>query len=320
MQIRHFVHGQPPQTIDPPEHLPEQGYLWIDLSRDEAQDWEHWPKKLCDVDIDQQHLFDALTPSHISFFDGTPDYDMLIFEGLGPHDDPFPLETRSAVFFVFERLLLSVRAPDNVSFELVQQKLCSVKGKSPPSELYLAHHILDTMVDRYLRVREFLDLRLTELQDDLLSPGSNMNDWRSLLNGRRIARKLEALSEDQLEAIDAWRRGSAHDWDNGMQVRMRDLSEHVGRVRDHASGLERDLEAAVQLHFATMTHRSNEIMKIFTVVTVIFMPLTVLTGIWGMNFEFMPELHWKYGYPMALTLIVGVAIAMVMYFRRRRIL
>jgi magnesium/cobalt transport protein CorA len=197
--------------------------------------------------------------------------------------------------------------------------MCALKGRSPPTMLCLAHSILDTMVDRFLRVREFLDLRLTELQDDLLSTHSDMNDWRALLDGRRVARRLEQLSDDQQEALDAWRRGSCHDWDDHTRIRVRDLVEHVTRVRDHASGLERDLEAAVQLHFASISHRTNEIMRIFTVVSVVFMPPMLLTGIWGMNFKYMPELEWIYGYPLALCCVFGVCLGMLFWFKRRKL-
>jgi magnesium transporter len=298
--------------------MPDEGYIWLDFVRAEAQGWESWPKRLLGVEVDYTQVADALNPGHSSYFDGTEDYDMLIFEGLGPKDDPFPLETRSAAFFVFERLLVTVRAEDNVSFRMVKTKLKSLKGKAPPCPLTMAHLVLDTMVDRFLRVREKLAVNLTAQQDDLLSPDNNMEDWHALLDGRRVVRRLEALSEDQIEALDAWRRRSTVAWSTIAEVRMRDLREHVTRVRDHASGLERDLEAAVQLYFATVSHRTNEIMKVFTVLTVVFMPLTLLTGIWGMNFKHMPELDWEYGYYWALGLICIIGFGMFWWFRRSR--
>ena len=318
MEIYHCLSGHPPIVHNRLDHMPEEGYIWLDFLRSEAQGWENWPKRLLGVEVDHTQVADALTPGHSSYFDATEDYDMVIFEGLGPRDDPFPLETRSASFFVFERLLITVRAEDNLSFQMVKQKLKGMKAKSPPSALCMAHLVLDTMVDRFLRVREILSVRLTELQDELLNPDNKMEDWHALLEGRRLVRRLEALSEDQIEALDAWRRGTALDWGSTAEVRMRDLREHVTRVRDHASGMERDLEAAVQLYFATVSARTNEIMKVFTVLTVIFMPLTLLTGIWGMNFKHMPELDWEYGYYWALCLIFIIGFGMFWWFRRSK--
>lgn len=320
MEIYHCIGGQPPILHNRCEHMPEEGYLWLDFPRDQAFGWEAWPKLLLGVEVDHQHAVDALAPEHSSYFDGTEDYDMLIFEGLGPKDDPFPLQTRTAVFFVFDRLLITVRAEDNLSFQVVKQKLKGMKAKAPARALGMAHQILDTMVDRYLRVREFLDLRLTELQEELLNPrNQSIEDWHALLDGRRLLRRLEALTVDQLEALDSWRRGTMLDWEEcRADVRMRDLREHVSRVGDHANALERDLESAVQLHFAMVSHRTNEIMKIFTVLAVVFMPLTLLTGIWGMNFKHMPELDWDYGYYYALGLIAVIGFGMFWWFRRSK--
>ena len=75
----------------------------------------------------------------------------------------------------------------------------------------------------------------------------------------------------------------------------------------------------MQLYFAGISHRTNTIMKIFTVVSVVFMPPMLLTGLWGMNFKHMPELEWEYGYPVALCLIFGLCLGMLFWFRRRRL-
>jgi len=317
MEFYHLLPGQPPIRHEGLDDMPDDGFVWLDLEREAALGWEAWPKKLLGIAVDPQHVEDAMSPTHGSFFDGSSGYDMVIFEGLGPRDDPFPLETRTAAFFMFERLLVTVRARDNLSFEMFKRRMCGPNGKVPLGAVGLAYYILDTMVDRYLAVRERLDVRLTKLQDELLSEDGDRDDWRQLLEGRRIARRLEALSEDQLEALDAWRRNTSFEWDEKLAVRIRDLVDHVTRVRNHASGLERDLEAAVQLHFSVLSQRQNEIMKIFTVVSVVFMPMMLLTGIWGMNFKNMPELDWRYGYAVALVLILGLGVGTYLWFKRR---
>jgi magnesium transporter len=318
VKIHHFAPGQPPALLTELASMPQAGYVWIDLLRSEAQGWEDWPKRLLGADINHQHVSDALTPDHGPFFDGTADYDMLLFEGLGPRDNPFPLETRTAAFFVFERLLLTVRSEDNLGLCQAMDKLAAAKSRLPANPLRLAHYVLDAMIGRYLGVRAQLDQRLTSMQDELLAENDPMDDWRALLEGRRVMRRLEALSTAQGEALAAWRRGSVLDWDSAADVDFRDLTGHVDRVRVHAYGLERDLEAAVQLYFAITGNRANEIMKIFTVVAVVFMPMTLLTGVWGMNFKNMPELEWPIGYFLALGLIVSVGVGTFWWFRRRK--
>lgn len=318
MNLYHFPDGQAPRLLPSDAALPEDGIVWADFVRGEALGWECWAEPVAGAPIEVQHVSDALNASHPSFFDGTPDYDMLIFQGLGPRDDPFPIETRTAAFFLFRRVLVTIRAEDNVSFNLLQTRIAEGRIKSAPSVLMLTHLVLDAMVDRFLRIRDRLDQRFTELQDHLLDPDTPKSDWRSLLRGRRVVRVLESLSESQLEALDAWRRNSCLDWSSHDQVRIRDLVEHVSRVLSHASGQERDIEAAVQLHFAIATGRTNRIMQFLTVISAIFFPLTLITGIYGMNFDNMPELHSRYGYYVVLAVLAAVGLGLLYVFRKQR--
>jgi len=318
MKIYHFLPEQPPTRLEILEQMPDAGFVWLDFLREEAQGWDAWVGKLLDTRVDFEHIEDSLSSTHVSYFDGMQDYDMLIFEGLGPQTELVPLETRSAAFFVFDRLLVTVRAADAPSFDLVGKRCDgAANGRLPRSAVGLAYRIIDTMVDHFLAMREVFTKRIETMQDAMLHAKRNNTDWRGLMRARRTARRLASLSEDQWEAIDAWRRDSRFDWDDAISVRLRDLSEHITRMRDLAANLERDLDSAIQLNFVLLSQRQNEIMKVFTVVAVIFMPLTLLTGIWGMNFQFMPELHWKYGYLMALGLIIAGGGGMLLWFRRR---
>jgi len=241
MEILHFASGKAPTVLTDTTQIPEDGLVWVDFIRDDASHWECWAEPLIGVPIEPQHVVDSHNPTHPSFFDGTPDYDMLIFQGLGPRDNPFPLETRTTAFFLFDRVLITIRAPDNVSMGLSRKKMLEGRAKPPDSVLKIAHAILDTMVDRFLKVREPLDEHFTALQDELLDPANKTDDWRTLLAGRRVVRKLEWLSENQMEALDAWRRGARADWSASEEVRIRDLREHIDRVLDHARDQERDI-------------------------------------------------------------------------------
>jgi len=320
MQIFHFNNGDPPRRLASDAVLPETGIIWADFLRNEADGWECWAEPLVGVPLEPQHVSDSMNPYHPSFFDGTSEYDMLVFQGLGPQEEPFPLETRTAAFFMFRRVLITIRAEDNVSFHIVQQRINEGRMKSPETVLGLAHSVLDTMVDRYLKVREPMEQRFSLLQDELLDPDNRMSDWRALLRGRRVAREMETLAESQLEALDSWRRNSFLDCSPHEEVKIKDLVEHVNRVLNHASGQERDIEAAVQLHFAIVTGRNNRIMQFLTVLSAIFFPLTLITGIYGMNFDNMPELHWKYGYFMVLGVIFVVGFILLYIFKKRRYL
>ena len=316
-EILHLVRGQPPRRLAMLEKLPEEGFVWLDFPRDRAQGWEAWPRRLLNVETDRRHVAGSLEAAHKSFFDGTPDYDLLIFEGLGSRDEAFPFETHSASFFLFDRLLVSVRPADSVSFGRLKQRFTDGRVKSPGNARVLAQMVLDIMVDRYLSIRDVLTRRINDLQEELLDPRSPFKDWQELLIGRRESRRLETLCDDQIEALDAWHRGSRFDWTNPEETRLRDLTEHVSRVLRAASDLERHVEAAVQLYFASTSHRTSEIVRTLTVFSAIFLPLTFIAGIYGMNFQNMPELGWALAYPALLLLMTLVAGGLLLYFKRR---
>jgi len=320
MEILHFKNGEMPTVLDPVEGLaglPAEGFLWVDFHRDESPDWPEQIRRLVGCTVDAEHVSDSLNADHPSYFDSADDYDMLVFAGLGPTDDAFPLQTRVGSFFMFDRVLVTVRPEDGPSFRRVKQKLARSGTAAPSTIVGLVLLILDAMIDRYLKVRELLDRKLTAMQDELLAPHCAEDDWRALLEGRREARRLEALSETQLETLDAWRRNTRFDWNTAEEIRVRDLCEHIRRVRDHASNAEHDVETAVQLHFASVAHRTNRIMQTLTVLSAIFFPLTLITGIYGMNFDHMPELHTRHGYFVVLALLPSIAIVLLLLFKRR---
>lgn len=321
MRITHFVPDHPPQLLDSVQMIPDEGYIWIDFVREEAADWTGLPEQLLEnLTIDIRHVEDSLNPTHVSFFDGTDDYDALVFEEPPPAIDGgrIALEMRSASIFVFPQLLVTVRAADAPSFDMVLARCNAHVTRAPRSTAELAYRFLDAMVDRLLAIREPLTRRVESLQDQMLHPPDDGRmDWRELMRFRRTLRRLARSVEDQWEAVQNWRRDSLFEWDDRMRVRLADLGEHITRMRDLAAYLERDLDMALQFSFAVLSQRQNEIMKVFTVVAVVFMPMSLLTGIWGMNFQYMPELHWRYSYFGALLIVFGCGVGMYWWFKRR---
>lgn len=205
MDAFHVVDHQPPVPWVPDQALPEAGYLWIDVERSAGTEWVPIVGAMVGCEVDPQHVEDSLNPSHPSFFDGTATYDMVVFQGLGPRDAPLPVETRSVTFFIFDRILVTVRPSDSVSLSRVRQRLLDGRVKSPASPFRLVQLVLDMMIDRYLAIREPLDDAVNTLQDNLLDPHETLDDWRALLDARRQMRLLQRLSDGQQDAMDAWR-------------------------------------------------------------------------------------------------------------------
>jgi Mg2+ and Co2+ transporter CorA len=105
-----------------------------------------------------------------------------------------------------------------------------------------------------------------------------------------------------------------------LKIRSRDVLEHIERVIHHVRRLEQNAETAVQMHFSAQSNRTNDIMRTLTVLTAIFLPLNLIAGIFGMNFEFIPFLHEQDGFWWAMGLMAMIAVGLSVYFWRMRYL
>jgi Mg2+ and Co2+ transporter CorA len=340
----------------PPDALPDDGYVWLDLLHDEAAAHPDLlpatVERLTGVRLFDLHLQDATNPQHPSFFDSTNEYQMLVFRKLVTGETP-PLEekrgtsadqrrllqeivTRPITFFLLDRLLVTVRQGTSKSIDAVRQRMLDARrNPSDPSigdrsrlplragELML--RMLNVMVDRYLELREPLSDRLDRWQRDLLDPRRPFANWSALLEARMELRKLENLCEGQYDALTEMRdeyleQTPEASFSDAYLVRLNDVMEHIQRVLHHSRRLESSIESAVQLHFSANAHQTNEVVRKLTAIASIFVPLTLVTGIFGMNFRHMPLLEEANGFWVTIGAMAGVAAIMLLYFWTRRIL
>lgn len=322
--------------------------------------WRDAVQQATGIHIYDPHLSDAINPAHPSYFDSTQDYAMVVFrklalDGAGQsgavsanegeaeqrHRIPAALSrlvTRPVTFLLMGHALVTVRASQSRTIESVRNRLLesrnrrdgsgaySVRPPSSPAELML--RLLNAMVDQYLALREPLTSQIDRWQRTLLNPNRPFNDWNALLDARSELRKLDHLCEGQRDAMQELRdylvdnhdtndRSRANDL---LLVRVNDVMEHITRVLNHAQRLEATLESTVQIHFSAMAHRTSEIMRTLTVITALFMPLTLITGIFGMNFAQMPLLQDKAGFWITMAVMAAVVGFLLFLFRRKRYL
>jgi len=300
------------------ERLPEQGFGWLDLAYDEVDLVQTEVERLTGVRIFDVHIGDAKNLTHPSFFDNTDTYEIVVFRGLSPQTTVDEIVTRPMTFFNFDKLLVTVRAVVSRAIAQVKSRFVNLPGKMPQSPDDLMQRLLSAMVDHYLELRQPLAQRLDGWQHLLLDPRKPFHDWGKLLESRQQIREVQNLSEEQRDAIQEWRDYRIADLSQAMHARFADIVEHIERVLNHARTIEHQAESAVQLYFAAMSHRTTEIMRLLTLITAIFMPLTLITGLFGMNFDFIPGLHRSYGFWVSVAAMIGVVIGMLAYFRHKR--
>ncbi len=256
-----------------------------------------------------------------------------------------PIVTRPVTFFVLERLLVTVRNADSLSIEQVRQRLLEPKARAAPkvggvngmeiaegtvarlpqrpADLLL--RLVNGMVDRYLELRQPLTDRLDRWQRELLDRRRPFSDWRALLDARIELRRLQNLCEEQRDAIQELRDDYLDSTPEAQHsdahlVRIADVIEHIERVLRHAGRLESSIETAVQLHFSATAHRTNQIMRILTVITAVFAPLTLVAGLWGMNFERIPGAGHPHGFGLMVATMTVLALTLLILLWVRRVL
>ncbi len=300
----------------------------FELLQHEVQSLLH---ALCGVQVYELHIADLLNNQLPSHFDFTSDYDLVVFRRLargktetdisqpgellhrtGSTGGPPILrriDTSPVAFLVMDRVVVSVHPAECAVRDSFASKLLNTAPLGPgqtshrlpanPADLML--RMLNTVVDAYLDLRRELTRQLDHWQSELLNPRTRFNNWSALLDSRLTLHYLDEVCEDQratiqdwLEALDTWQADDTFrpkDLEM-LRVRSRDLLEHIERVVHHVDRLERSAETAVQMHFNLQSNRANDVMKTLTAMTAIFLPLNLITGYFGMNFEVFHHAPW----------------------------
>ena len=320
-----------------PSELPADGFVWIAVERETLRTQfatlqarlAHWTG----VPLLELHVSDLLNEQLVSHCDNTQAYDLMVLQRPTGTEGATPqLETRAVGFAVYARVLLSVHPADCPLRGFFAERLpqwCASPdaNRLPASSDELMLRMANHLVDSYLALRRQLSRDFGELQQALIDTRRPFRDWPRLLAARDLLQRVQDLCEDQQSAVQEWLDALA-DWPAGegppeqesLRVRGRDLLEHIERVLSHARRLSASTEAAVQMHYAALGHRTNSIMRVLTVLTAIFLPLNLITGIFGMNFDALPLIHSATGFWVAFGLMALIALVLLWWFRRRRYL
>lgn len=183
-------------------------------------------------------------------------------------------------------------------------------------EDYLLYTIADSIVDHYFLLIESMEDHLEDIEDRVLSEpaASHANEIqetrRNLIEMRKSIWPLREVLSLLYKTETAVKKET--------QLYFRDVYDHSIQIMDQVETLRDLTSGLLDIHLSSISNKMNEVMKGLTIIATIFMPLTLITGIYGMNFKFMPELDWKYGYWTVLGVMFGITISMLVYFKRKK--
>ena len=233
------------------------------------------------------------------------------------------LATEQLSFFLTKQILLSFQERPGDCWEPLRQRIRTRRGKVCDSGVdHLLYALLDAVIDSYFPVMERLAEMVDVIEEEIIE-GLNPAQMRKIhhLRGQLLA--LRRAIRPHREMINELVRDSLPHISPDTRIHLRDCYDHVVQVVD-AVDTYRELTSDMRdFYLSSVSNNMNEVMKVLTIISTIFIPLSFVAGVYGMNFEStspwnMPELKWYYGYPFSLALMGLVAFGLLIYFRRRR--
>jgi magnesium transporter len=203
-------------------------------------------------------------------------------------------------------------------FEHIRDRIRNSKGRIRKMRCdYLMYALLDAVVDGYFGILEKLGERIESMEEELVSSPSE----KTLEQIHRLKREMIFLRKSVWplrELISGLQRTESSLIKESTGLYLRDVYDHTIQVIDTVEGFRDMVSGMLDIYLSSISNRMNAVMKVLTIIATIFIPLTFIAGIYGMNFKYMPELERHWAYPLVLLVMGLVAIVMLIYFRRKR--
>lgn len=245
------------------------------------------------------------------------DYLFLVIRMISPGGKKGILSEQVSLI-VGPNFVLSFQEGEGDVFEPVRERIRNGKGRlRRMGSDYLAYALIDAVVDNYFLVLERLGERVEALEEEIVTDP-----------GRKTIQTLHTLKREMVdlrksiwplrEVISGLQRSGSPLIQESTGLFLRDVYDHTIQVIDTIETYRDMTSGMLDIYLSSVSNRMNEIMKVLTIIATIFIPLTFFAGIYGMNFEYMPELGWRWGYFAVLALMVVIGVFMIFYFRRKK--
>ena len=263
-------------------------------------------------------LEDIVNTGHRPKAEDFEDYEYIVLKMLTYDEHQNHITAEQISFILGPHYLISFQETEGDVFNFVRERIRKAKGRIRKSGSdYLAYALIDAIVDHYFLVLEKMGEKIELLEEDLLGD-TRAETLQSIHHLKRemiffrkqvwpIREILSYLMKDEASLIQ-----------ETTQVFIRDLYDHTIQVMDTIESFRDVLSGLQDLYLSTVSNRMNEVMKVLTIMATIFIPLTFIAGIYGMNFEYMPELKIPWAYPVLWILLITIFVFMIFWFKRKK--
>ena len=245
------------------------------------------------------------------------DYVYIVLKMLYQDEDKLKVKSEQISLIIGKNFLISFQEVEGDVFSSVRDRLRKGKGRIRKMGCdYLAYALMDAMVDNYFIILENIGEKI-ELLEEVLLENPTPQTLQTIHDIKREMIFFRRQVWPIREIISGMMKFDSPLINESIGIYFKDIYDHTIQIIDTIESFRDMLTGMVDMYLSTISNKMNEVMKVLTIIATIFIPLTFIAGIYGMNFKYMPELEWRWGYPAAWLIFAAIAIAMICYFKRK---
>jgi magnesium transporter len=297
----------------------ETNVVWVDLQGETTEQANEAKDILLNIfHFHYLTVEDCLETRNQPKIEAFPNYFYFIVHGVKPETNSSNFVTKELDGYLGKNFVVTFHVERFKSIKKVKNQIRSTSFACQRGAAYLLHQILDQLVDLYMPVVDDFDFTINELEDRVFRmKKGNTAVLEEIMDLRRSVARLKRISSRQLDVLYRLSHGEFLLIPEQVLPFYRDVHDHLLRISDLADSYKDLVSGLFEIHFSVTANKTNDVMKVLAVFSAIMLPLTLIAGIYGMNFENMPELHSRYGYFGALTLMFIIGVGLLIYFWRK---
>jgi magnesium transporter len=268
-------------------------------------------------DIHPLVLEDILNTGQRPKYEDSENYIFVVLKMLSYDEEKHEIKAEQVSIILGPNFVISFQEVEGDVFNPIRDRIRNSKGRIRKMGAdYLAYALLDAIIDNYFIILEKLGERIEDREEELVTNPVSKT-LQTIHNLKRETIFLRKSVWPLREVISGLERRESTIIKETTGIYLRDLYDHTIQVIDSVETFCDLISGMLDIYLSSISNKMNNVMKVLTIIATIFIPLTFIAGIYGMNFKFMPELEWHWGYPFIWVVMISIFISMLFYFRKK---
>jgi magnesium transporter len=317
----HFNYSQekqPNKEIEMPE--PSEGvFQWINFNDRKSKDLEKWLLEKVFVNtIVLETIQDNKSRARLNDWNEFLSLTVKFFSIEQDKNNSSLIKPQQITFLLFSNRLISIQESESRLFDTARKRIIENKGRVRKMPVaYLLHLLLDAIIDNYFAILEFFGDELDNLSTELELKPSHEN-FQKIQDLRNDINQLRKVITPFQQVVLGLIRDEIDFVGDELTPFLQGLYDHAEQAAEATETLKDELMSVADTYFARLNNRLNETIRFLTIISTFFIPLTFLCGVYGMNFEFMPELAYKWSYPILMAIMALICLVLMIFFKNKK--